>query len=163
MIWLLPHHLFTLSRQQSVCASPVELTDGRGGCAGVAQRRQECLVLYKSFNTLCPELCLKGWLESLCAGQTGSYATFATRFTLIETPSGKLTLPLKNPLKKDPEMGKKLHLYVKKASFVIGACGRSPVHNAVLYFDNWSNWTKRFTDIVRWPFAVTTSKGKKIL
>ncbi len=41
-----------VSLPQSSCVSPVELTDGRGG---VGERA--CLVLYKSFNTLCVFVC----------------------------------------------------------------------------------------------------------
>ncbi len=58
MIRLLTHPLPPLSREQVVslsqssCVSPVELTDG--GARSQSIRPREGLVLYKSFNTLCP-------------------------------------------------------------------------------------------------------------
>ncbi len=69
MIWLLPHHLPTYSSQhavslsQSSCVLPVELTEGRE-CGGVAQTyySKNAWSSINHFNTLCRELCLKGWM-----------------------------------------------------------------------------------------------------
>jgi len=50
-----------VSRSQSSCVSPVELIDGRGWARSQIIQPQECLVLYKSFNTLCYRLLRTGW------------------------------------------------------------------------------------------------------